>query len=74
MTKITSIADWAEENGQIQEAKEHAEQVKRKHMDHIAEKRYVGSFHCGLVHKPVSFHEAMKIPEARAAFDKQWNK
>ena len=35
--------------------------VKRQHMDHIAEKGNVGSFHCGLVHKPVSIHEALKM-------------
>ena len=39
----------------------------KQHMDHIAEKWYVGSFHCGLVHKPVSIQEAVKVPEARAA-------
>ena len=43
-------------------------------MDHIAEKEYVGSFHYGLVHTPVSIQETMKIPEARAAVDKAWNK
>ena len=43
--------------------------VKREHMDHIAEKGYVGSFHCGLAHKPVSMQEATKIPEAKAAVD-----
>ena len=42
------------------------------HLGHIAEKGYVGSFHYGLVHKPVSLHEAMKIPEAKAAVDKEW--
>ena len=45
--------------------------MKRKHMDHIAAKRYVGSFHYGLVQKPVSFQEAMKIAEAKAAVDKE---
>ena len=35
--------------------------VKRQHMDHIAEKGNVGSFHCGLVHQPVSIHEALKM-------------
>ena len=44
--------------------------VKRKHMDHIAEKGFVGSFDDGLVHKPVSLPEAMKILEAKAAVDK----
>ena len=48
--------------------------VKRKHMDHIAEKGYVVSFHYGLVHKSVSIQEGMKIPDAKAAVDKEWNK
>ena len=47
--------------------------VKRQHIDHIAEKGYVGSFHYGLAHKPVSLQEAMMIPEARAAVDKTWD-
>ena len=47
---------------------------ERQHMDHIAEKGHVGSFQNGLVHEPVSHQEAMKIPEANAAVDKQWDK
>ena len=30
-------------------------------------KRYVGGFHCGLVHKPVSIQEVLKVPEAKDA-------
>ena len=48
--------------------------VKRQHMDHIAEKRCVESFHCGLVHKAVSIPAALKIPEAQTAGDEQCNK
>ena len=33
-----------------------------------------GSFHYGLVHKLVSIQEALKIPDAKAAVDKQWEK
>ena len=51
--------------------------VKRQHLDKIAEYRCLGSFtlacHFGLVHKPVSFQEAMKIPQAKAAVGKEWN-
>ena len=43
-------------------------------MDHIAEKWYVGSFHYGLVHKPVSIQEAVKITESTAAINKEWSK
>ena len=46
--------------------------VRRQHMDHIAEKKYVGSFQNGLVHTSGSIQEAMKIPEAKAAVDKEW--
>ena len=35
---------------------------------------YVSEFHCGLVHKHKSIKEAMKIPEAKAAVDVEWNK
>ena len=56
---------------QTQIIQEHGGKVKRLHMDHIAEKD-VGSFHCGLVHKPVAFQEALKIPEAKAAVDEEW--
>ena len=45
--------------------------VKRQHMVHIAEKEYVGSFHYGLVHKPASFQDALKFPEAKAAVDQE---
>ena len=49
--------------------------MKRQHVDRIAEKRVCGkiSLIC-LVHKPVSIQEAMKIPEAKAAVDKEWMK
>ena len=40
-------------------------------MDHIAEKGYVGSIHYGLVRKPVSIQEVMKIPEAKVADEKE---
>ena len=44
--------------------------VKRQQMDHIAKEEHVGSCHYGLVHEPVSIQEAMKIPAAKAAVDK----
>ena len=31
-----------------------------------------GSFHCGVAHKPISIQEAVKIPEAKAAMDREW--
>ena len=33
-----------------------------------------GSFHCGQLHKPVSIQEALKIPDAKAAVDKELEK
>ena len=45
--------------------------VKRQHTDHIAE--YLGSLHYSLGHNPVSVQEAVKIPDAKAAVDKEWN-
>ena len=32
----------------------------------------MGSFHYGLVHKPISIQEAMETPEAKAAVDEEW--
>ena len=32
----------------------------------------MGSFHCALAHKSVSIREALKIPEGKAAVDKEW--
>ena len=37
-------------------------------------KGHTGIFHCGLVHKPIPMSEAMKIPEAKAAVNKEWDK
>ena len=43
-------------------------------MDQIAEKGLVESFHCGLVYtSQFSVQEAVTIPEAKAAVDKEWN-
>ena len=39
--------------------------VKRQHMDHLAEKGNVGSFHCGLA----SFYSRSFEDEAKAAVD-----
>ena len=41
-------------------------------MERIIEEGYVGSFHCALAHKSVSIREALKIPEGKAAVDKEW--
>ena len=40
---------------------------------HRRKKGYVGSFHYGLVHKPVFVQEAMKIPEAKSAVEEEWH-
>ena len=55
---------------QIQKRQEHAEQWSDNMWTTSPKKGDVGSFHCGLVHKPVFIEEAMKIPEAKAAVDK----
>ena len=44
------------------------------HIDHFAEKVYVGSSHDGSARKPVSIQEDMKMPEAKAAVEKEWEK
>ena len=55
-------------NTYIQKRQEHA--GKRQHIDRSAEKGKEGRFQYGMVHKPVSIQEALKIPEAKAAVDK----
>ena len=60
-----------ERNSQILKNTGTCGQLKRQHLDRIAEKGDVGSFHYGLVHKPVSSREVVKIPEAEAAEDKK---
>ena len=60
-------------SSQIQIIQEHAE----KWSDNIwttsqKKKAYVGSFHYGLVHKPISVQETLKVQEAIAAVDKEW--
>ena len=43
-------------------------------MDHISERGYVGDVHYVLVHKPIPIPEGMKIPDAKAAANKEWDK
>ena len=44
----------------------------KKHEDHIAGKGFTSMSHCNLVHKFIPMRQAMKIPDAKAATDKQW--
>ena len=44
------------------------------HEDHIAGEGENSSQHCNLVHKFVHVLQAMKIPTAKAAVDKEWEK
>ena len=44
------------------------------HEDHIAGKRDNSLQHCNLVHKFIPMLQAMKIPAAKAAEDKEWEK
>ena len=45
----------------------------RNHDDHIAEKGFDSLTHCNLVHKFIPMLQAMKIPDAKAALDKEWD-
>ena len=42
------------------------------HEDHIAGKGYNAMIHCNLVHKFILMPQVMKIPDAKAAEDKEW--
>ena len=45
-----------------------------KHKDHIGGKRFTSMSHFNLVHKPTPMPQGMKIPDAKAAVDKEWKK
>jgi hypothetical protein len=45
-----------------------------KHNDNIAMTGYASDHWFGLVHTPVSVQDAMRIPEGRAALEKEWTK
>ena len=46
----------------------------KDHEDHIAEKGFNSLSHHNLVHKIIPVHQAMKIPDAMVAVDKEWEK
>ena len=48
-------------------------QLHETRMGHTAGKGYLSEFHDGLVHKPISIKKVMKISEAEAAADKEWD-
>ena len=48
--------------------------IPNHHEDHIAGKGDHSLQHCNLVHKFVPMPQAMKIPAAKAAADKEWEK
>ena len=43
-----------------------------KHKDRIAGKGVVSLTHCNLVHKFIPMPQALRIPNAKAAVDKEW--
>ena len=48
------------------------ESSPKHHEDHIAGKGDNSRQHCNLVHKFIPVLQAMKIPAATAAMDKEW--
>ena len=46
--------------------------IPHHHEDHIAGKGENSLQHCNLVHKFIPMPQAMKIPAAKAAVDKEW--
>ena len=50
------------------------ESLPNDHEDHIAGKGDNSLRHCNLVHKFIPMPQAMKIPAAKAAVDKEWEK
>ena len=70
---VATSIDASEEQSNP-ETTEHAGEVKRQQMDHIAEQGHVESVHDRLVIKPITVQEAMKTPETKAAVDEEWIK
>ena len=50
------------------------ESLPNHHEDHIAGKENNSLQHYNLVHKSIPMPQAMKIPAAKAAVDKEWEK
>ena len=48
--------------------------LPRNHEDHIAEKGFNSISHCNLVHEFVPMPQAMNVPDAKTAVDKEWEK
>ena len=48
--------------------------TKRIHEEHIAGKGQNSVLHCDLVRGFIAMHPAMKIPDAKAAVEKEWEK
>ena len=48
--------------------------TKRIHEEHIARKRQNSVLNQNLVHKFIPMLQARKIPDAKAAVDKEWKK
>ena len=46
----------------------------KNHEDHIAGKGCTSLVHCNLDHKLIPMPQAMKIPDAKAAVEKEWKK
>ena len=50
------------------------ESLRNHNEDHIAEKGNNSLQHCNLIHQFITVSQAMKIPAAKAAVDKEWEK
>ena len=48
--------------------------MQEDHEDHIAGKGHISMTHYILVHKFIPMPQVMKIPDAKAAVDKEWKK
>ena len=49
-----------------------ASSVPTKHEEHIAGKGFTSMSHYNLVHKCIPLPQAIKIPDAKVAVDKEW--
>ena len=66
-TRFSCITEVHESTGQRRESA-----TKSIHEEHIAGKRQNSVLHCNWVHKSVPMPQAIKIPDAKAAVDKEW--
>ena len=75
MPRVWDCSSHFAQNDRHHEVARHGEKlIPHHHQDHIAGKGENSLQHYNLVHKFIPMPQAMKIPAAKAAVDKEWEK